>query len=149
MKKTKIVLFTTSVVLILLCVGVNALFHGYFDHGQFDMKQVQWSSSKKVAMMVERTDNDALGGLTDFVLIGDHLFSPAEVRHAYHSDAVVFAAATHCLTLHWESPSGLVIACNGPYLDQASIDVNKRQSGEVAISYVNISPGTAQTVRPD
>src|SRR5579872_4953427 len=94
------------------------LFHGYFDRGKFEIKQVQWSSSKQVAMLAERSDNQALGGLTYFVLIGNHVFSADELRHAYHSDAPVFAATSTCLNLRWESPSSLVVVCNGSYLNQ-------------------------------
>jgi hypothetical protein len=60
----------------------------------------------------------------DWLLIGDHLSSPAEPSHAYHRNAVVFAAANSSLTLHWESPSRLVATCNGSYEDH--IDVLKR-----------------------
>jgi len=124
------------------------LFHGYFDPGKFEIKQVRWSSSQHVAMVAERSDKEALGGLTYFVLIGNHVFSPVELRHAYHSDAPVFAATATCLKVHWDGPSKLVVERNGSYLDQQHIDVEKRQSGEAAISYVDISPDTAQTFRP-
>lgn len=124
------------------------LFHGYFDHGKFEIIQTQWSSSKQVAMLAERSDNEALGGLTYFVLVGDHVFTPDELRHAFHSDARVFAAMATCLNLQWKSPSDLVVSCNGSYLEQEYIDVEKQQSGGISISYVNISPDTAQTFRP-
>src|SRR5580698_8974566 len=124
------------------------LFHGYFDHGKFEIRQVQWSSSKQVAMLAERSDKEALGGLTFFVLIGDHVFSPDELRHAYHSDAPIFAAMATCLNLQWKSTRVLVVACDGSNLDQEYIDVEKKQSAGVSISYVNISPNTAQTFHP-
>ena len=69
----------------------------------------------------------------DWLLIGDHLSSPAEPSHAYHRNAVVFAAANSSLTLHWESPSRLVATCNGSYEDH--IDVLSGRSAEVSISY--------------
>ena len=73
----------------ILAMGfLYALFHGYFDHGQFEIKQFQWSSANQVAMLAERSDNQALGGLDYYVLVGNHLFTPDELRHAYHSDAV-------------------------------------------------------------
>lgn len=146
---------TTIVAVLITCVALTALvlvihmwFHGYFDPGKFEIKQVQWSSSKQVAILAERSDQEAMSSYTYFVIIGNHLFTPAELRQAYHSNARVFAAASSCLTLHWESPDRLVVACNGSYVDQEHIDVEKRQSGKVAISYVNISPNTAQTFRP-
>lgn len=136
---------TTKVVLVVMCAAAvslgtiaYALFHGYFDHGQFEIKQAQWSSSKQVAVIAERSDQEALSGYTYFVLIGNHLFSPTELRHSYHSDAVVFAAASSCLTLHWESPRKLVVTCNGSAVDLNHIDVQKGQSGNIAISYENI-----------
>jgi hypothetical protein len=58
-----------------LAVGWYALFHGYFDHGQFEIKQFQWSSTGQVAMLAERSDHEALGGLEYYVLIGNHLFT--------------------------------------------------------------------------
>jgi hypothetical protein len=133
---------------VILFVLGYLLFHGYFDHGKFEIKQVQWSSSKQVAMLAERSDEEALGGLTYFVLIGDHVFSPDELRHAYHSDARVFAAMATCLDLQWKSSRNLVVACNGSYVAQEDIDVEKQQSGEVTITYVNISQETAQTFHP-
>ncbi|NYF78151.1 hypothetical protein HDF17_000438 [Granulicella arctica] len=145
---TKVLAAIACLVAILLVWGIYGLFHGYFDHGQFEVKQVQWSSSKQVAILAERSDQEALGGLTYFVVIGNHLLSPAKLRHAYYSNAVVFAATNTCLTLHWESPNRLVVACNGSYLDQEYIDVEKRQSGEIAISYVNISPNMAKHFAP-
>lgn len=114
------------------------LFHGYFDRGQFEVKQVQWSSAKQAAMVAERSDQQALSSYTYFVLIGGHVFSPSELRHAYHSSAVVFAAADSCLDLHWQGPSKLVVVCNGPSMTREHIDVEKNQSGGVAILYDNI-----------
>lgn len=128
-----------SLGLLILGLGLlYGLFHGYFDHGQFAVKQVQWSSSKKVAMVVERSDQQALSGYTYFVLIGDHVFSPSELRHKYHRNAVIFAAADSCLDVHWHGPTTLVIDCDGQTLTREHIDVEKHQSGGIAILYDNI-----------
>jgi hypothetical protein len=137
-----------SLITIMLVFGIYGLFRGYFDGGTFEITQVQWSPSKQVAIVAERSDKQALGGLTYFVVIDNHVLSPHELKLAYHSDAVVFDAMTACLNLHWESPSRLVVGCKGSYIDQEYINVEKWQSGEVAISYVNISPDTAKTFRP-
>ena len=140
MRRTaKIIVVVGCVVVTLFAVAVFGLFHGYFDRGQFDIKHAQWSSSKQVAMVVERSDQQALGGLTDFVVVGNHLFTPDELRHVYHSDAVIFAATTICLDLHWESSTKLVVACKGSTVDINHIDVQKEQSDGIAISYENIS----------
>ncbi len=122
-------------------VGVGllySLFHGYFDKGNFEMKQVQWSSANQAAMVVERSDQQALSGYTYFVVIGDHVLSPAELRHEYHGSAVVFAAADSCVDLHWQGPAKLVIACNGQRMKREHIDVEKNQSEDIAILYDNI-----------
>ena len=137
-KTTKIVLFIMCAVALSIGAAVFALFRGYFDHGKFEIKQVQRSSSKQVAIVAERSDQEALNGYTYFVLIGDHLFSPGELRHAYQSNAVVFAVASSCLTLQWESPSELVVKCKGSSVAADHIDVQKQKSGGVAISYENI-----------
>jgi hypothetical protein len=139
MKKiTKFATFAVCAVVAGLTIAVYALFHGYFDRGQFEVEQKEWSSSGQLAVLVKRTDQEALGGLVYFVLIGDHLFSSAELRHAYHSDAVVFAAASSCLTLHWEGPKQLVVACNDSSTRPDDINAQKWQSGGIVISYKNI-----------
>lgn len=137
---SKIVVIIVGLILILGVGLLYGLFHGYFDHGQFEVKQVQWSPAKQAAMVAERSDQQALSGYTYFVLIGDHVFSPSELRHEYHSSAVVFAAADSCLNLHWQGPTKLVIACNGHSMAREHIDVEKNQSGGIAIHYDNI-PG--------
>jgi len=134
----KIRVAVACVAAVSLALAIYGLFHGYFDPGRFEIKQVQWSSSEQVAMLAERSDHEALGGLTYFVLIGNHLFSPSELRHAYHSNGRIFAAGSNCINLRWEGPSKLVIACDGPAVDPDFIDVQKRQSGSVAITYENI-----------
>jgi hypothetical protein len=139
MRRTaKAIAVVACVAVMSLILGIYGLFHGYFDHGKFEIKQVQWSPSNRVAIVAERSDQEALGGLTYFVLVGNRLFSPAEIRHAYHSNAVVFAATSSCMTLRWDSPTRLVVTCNGTQLDRAFIDAQKRQSGGIAISYENI-----------
>ncbi len=146
---SRISLIGVGVVVIVAMASLYGLFHGYFDHGRFEIKRYQRSSTNQVAMVAERRDNQALGGLECYVIIGDHLFTPVELRHALYSNAVIFSSGCYdCLSLHWDGPNRLVITCDGSYLDQQHINVEKHQSGEVTISYVNISPNTAQTYRP-
>ena len=143
----------TATVAVVACAAVSialggyGLFYGYFDTGRFEVKDTQRSGSR-IAVVAERSDDSALGGLTYFVLIGDHEFSPRDLKHAYYSDAVVFDANTSCVSLRWEAPSRLVVTCDGPYLGPEHISVEKPRSGDVAVSYANISPETAQTIRP-
>jgi hypothetical protein len=60
----KIWLSILILISVVLAVGWYALFHGYFDHGQFEIKQSQWSSTGQVAMLAERSDHEALGDLS-------------------------------------------------------------------------------------
>ena len=116
------------------------LFHGYFDQGNFETKQVEWSSSKQVAILAKRWDEQALGGLTYFVIVDNHRLTPKELKHAYHGNVVVFAAMSDCPHLHWEGPNRLSVACTGSYLDQKYIDVEKRQSGVANLSDLTAFP---------
>jgi hypothetical protein len=136
---TKVLGVVVCVLLALLGIGAYGLFHGYFDRGHFEIKEVQWSTANRVAILAERSDHDALGGLDYFVLTGNHLLTPPELRLAYHSNAVVFAAQSDCLKLHWDSPNKLVIRYVGPTVDRDYINAQKKQSGDIAISYENIS----------
>jgi hypothetical protein len=114
------------------------LFHGYFDPGKFEIKRVQWSTAKQIAVVAERSDNEASGGLEYFVLVGDHLFTETELRHALHSNKPVFSTDRECLTLRWNDPHNLVITCDDKSITPADINVQQHQSGGVTITYVNI-----------
>ena len=118
---------------------VYALFHGYFDHGHFELKQSQRSPPNRVAMLAERWDEQSLGGLQDFVVIGDHTYSPAELRHALYSDAVIFSALSDCIKLRWDGPKKLIIRCEGSTIDTRHINRQKHQVGDISVSYENIA----------
>jgi hypothetical protein len=77
-KLTKISVVAVGAIAIVVTAALYALFHGYFDHGQFEIKRFQWSATNQVAMVAERSDHEALGGLEYYVLIGNHLFTPDE-----------------------------------------------------------------------
>jgi hypothetical protein len=138
MTRIKTIAVTVCIVVATLLAGGYLLFHGYFDTGKFEIRTVQWSALKQVAVVAKRSDNQALNGDQYFVLIGDHLFSDTELRHALHSDKPVFSADRDCLTLRWNDPHDLVIACDDKSITPADINVQHHRSGEVAISYVDI-----------
>ena len=131
---------------LLLTIGVYALFHGYFDHGLFEVKQTEWSPSpqRRVAIVAERSDHEALGGLEFFVLINDHVPSPTELRFANHSDEVIFSAESNCLSVSWMDSHHLVIGCRDGTIDSAHINVRKERADDVSIAYVNIAHSTAK-----
>ena len=143
MQTRRLILGLICGVALVAAVFTFALFHGYFDHGQFEIKETNWSPSARVAMVAERSDHEALGGLDYFVLIGDRVFSPTELRSAYYSDDVVFAAADNCLSVRWIDSRNLEVMCRDRSLDSRHINVRKRHAGDVEIKYVNIQDGTA------
>jgi hypothetical protein len=117
-----------------------ALFRGYFDRGLFEVKQTDWSSSGKVAILAERSDHQALNSDVYFVVIGDHVSSPTELRAAYHRNQRIFAAASDCLSVRWTDAHNLSVSCRGEPLDANQIEnVQQHQSGDVAVIYVNIA----------
>jgi hypothetical protein len=142
--KSKGILVWVACAVTLVSTGlIFALFHGYFDHGQFEIKQVQRSSTNQVAMLAERWDHEALGGLEYYVLIGSHEFTPTELRFAYYSDDVVFSAGDDCLSIRWIDARRLEVMCRDRSLDSRFINVRKRQVGDIATTYVNIQDGAA------
>ena len=90
-------------------------------------------------MVAERSDHEALGGLEYYVLIGNHLLNPAELRRAYYSNQVVFNASNDCLTLRWDGPDRLIIGCNGSAIDKNDINAQKQRFGNISIAYENIA----------
>src|ERR1044071_8308536 len=142
--KNKGILVWVAFTVTLVSTGlIFALFHGYFDHGHFEIKQVQRSSTNHVAMLAERWDREALGGLEYYVLIGSHEFTPTELRFAYYSDDVVFSAGDDCLSLRWINSHNLEVTCRDRSLDSGHINRRKPKAGDIAITYVNIQDGTA------
>jgi hypothetical protein len=135
---------------LLMATGVYALFHGYFDHGLFEIKQVEWSPSapRRVAVVAERSDHEAMSSDIYFVLIGDHVFSATELKRAYYSDDVIFAAASDCFSVSWSDPHHLLISCGNGTIDSAHIDVRKTRTDDVVITYANIADSTAKEFRP-
>jgi hypothetical protein len=133
-----------------LAIGWYMLFHGYFDHGLFEVKQAEWSPSpqRRVAVVAERSDHEALGGLEFFVLINDHVPSPTELRFANHSDGVIFSAESNCLSVSWMDSHHLLISCRDGTIDSAQINVRKERADDVSIAYLNIAHSTAKETGP-
>jgi len=136
--KLKRILIGFGVVAVVAFVLTYGLFHGYFDRGRFEVKESVWSSDGKVAIVAERSDQAALTSYIYFVLIADHLLSPPELRRAYYSKAPVFGAASSCVSVHWDDPNKLIIACKDGMLGADHIEFQAEQSGPVSIAYKNI-----------
>jgi hypothetical protein len=144
LKKVGIVM--VSVVAVTLAAITLALFYGCFDHGQFEVEEANWSPSApaRVAVVAKRSDHQALSSDVYFVLVGDHVFSPRELRTAYHGDHVLFAAASDCLSVHWTDAQNLTVICRDGNIDSNHIEVLKRKTGNVAVTYVNVANSTGQ-----
>src|SRR5271163_4574065 len=107
---------------VILTIPIYALFHGYFDQGRFEVIHAEPSSAGKVAMIARRTDDQALGGLEYFVVIGDHVYSPRELRHAMYYRGVVFSTNMDCLTTKWDTSNQLIVGCQNGSITMDSIN---------------------------
>jgi hypothetical protein len=123
---------------IALAIGVFALFHGYADRGLFEIEEVQWYSPTQLAVVAKRADHEALNGDQFFVIIGNHMFSPKELRHAYYGQSVIFRADNSCLTLRWQNQHDLTVTCSDGSIEPGSIAVQRYRSGGVVVSYIKI-----------
>jgi|tagenome__1003787_1003787.scaffolds.fasta_scaffold20782387_2 hypothetical protein len=52
--------------------------------------------------------------------IGDHVFSPTEMRFAYHSDDVAFAGVDNCVSVRWIDSRNLEVRCRDRSLDSVT-----------------------------
>jgi hypothetical protein len=123
---------------IALIVATFAFSCGHFDNGLFEVKQTDWSQSGQVAMLAERSDHQALRSDEYFVLIGDHVFSPTELRDAFYGRREVFSAAGDCLSVRWSAARNLTVSCRDGSLDASHINLQRRRTRDVTITYVNI-----------
>jgi len=133
----RLLLITFVALVTLVAVLLIMDFHGYFDHGHFTLKHVSWESSRLVAMIAERSDNDAFGSQEDFVVVGDHAYDPAELKRALYNSGVIFDAGTDCLTLRWEGPKRLAIGCR-TRIGAGQINYQQRRLGDIVIAYESI-----------
>ena len=137
-KSTRVAVAVVCALGVALVATALALFHGYFDHGQFVVKETNWSSSRRVAIVAERSDDEAMNGDQYFVLIGDHVFSPSELRAAYYGHRVIFATDSDCLGVRWRDPNNLTVLCRKGFIDKSHIELQIRQAGDVTITYETI-----------
>jgi len=78
--KSKGILVGVACAVTLVATGlIFELFHGYFDHGQFEIKQVQRSSTNQVAMLAERSDHETLGGLEYYYKVSVRTWDSPEI----------------------------------------------------------------------
>ena len=123
---------------------VYAVFHGYFDRGNFQVERTEWSSSNQLVIVAKRSDHEALSGDQYFVLIGDHAPSATDLRRAYYNNGVIFRASSQCLTARWADLHHLVIACDDGSIQPSQIAVQQDQIGDVKVRYESIPHASKQ-----
>jgi hypothetical protein len=127
-----------SVCSVLIVVFGYHFWHGYFDQGDFRLLSSKQSPTEKFAMVAKRSDHEVLNGGQVFVLLGDHIFSAPELRHAVNSPTVIFSTDRDCLSLQWRGSQDLVISCKGEPIEQGDITRQLTNWGDVTFTYVNI-----------
>ena len=137
-RTAKIITIISAAIAVALSLAVYGLFHGYFDQGKYELLSAESSGSRQLAMIAKRSDHQAMNGDDIFVLIGDHSFSPTELRHALYGPSVIFSTDRECLSIRWKDSHHLVISCRGEVITDEQINAQKLQSGVVVISYENI-----------
>lgn len=73
----------------------------------------------KFAIVAKRSDNEALNGDDYFVFVADHIYSPQELKLAWHRSPIIFRANRDGLEVHWAGPQQLVIQCRGCQIAKA------------------------------
>lgn len=131
----RVVIAITSVVAILVTIYLVILWGGFLDTGTFEIVQNQTSSKGKIAILAKRSSVQALSGNTYFVIISDHLNSPAELRKTLHSSLPVFIADRDGISLQWTSPNELTIRCERCGITHERIEVLKSAYADSAIRY--------------
>ena len=136
-RKTGVAIGCTAIAL--LTVMLWALFHGYFDRGNFQVVRVVPSPQHLFALVAKRSDHEALSGDQYFVLVEDHILSENQLRHAYYGHRVIFRSDEDCLQARWNGPNRLVVTGCGQLVQEGQIAVQKHRIGDVEISYENIA----------
>jgi hypothetical protein len=77
-KSTKWITFAVCSVFIV--IFGYFVWHGYFDQGDFRLLSSVQSPTEQFAMVAKRSDHEALNGDQVFVLLGNHIFTPVELR---------------------------------------------------------------------
>jgi hypothetical protein len=122
----------------IVCVAAVCLvlvLRGDLDSGRFEILQVERVSQTQIAMLAERSDHTALSGNTYFVVIGNHLYSAAELRKALYRSGAVFVVGRPGISLHWKNPKELVIRCGSCDIAKDTIEKQKWSDKGISISY--------------
>jgi hypothetical protein len=139
MKRTEsMITVVIAIFLTAFAWGVYTLFHGGFDNGDFHIQQAVPSSSGQLAIVAKRSDQQALGGEQYFVVVEDHLPSPADLKRSYYYDGIVFRAGSDCLDVRWKSTRVLLVMCRDSSIKADQIAVERQRTGNVTVEYENI-----------
>ena len=127
----------TACLLFVFC-SFSALVGCYRGASQSDIVQIvdtQVSTSRHVAMLVERSDHAALSGPTFFVFVSDKVYSLPELRSRLYALDPVFMVGRNGMTLHWSGPDTLTIHCQGCDITKDIIEKQHVAKDGVTIQY--------------
>jgi hypothetical protein len=108
---------------------------GVLDTAPYSVTQSVVLSPDRIAMVGLRSDEAAMIGYEYFVVIGDHVYSPSELRRSFHSS--VFSTGLGSFTLEREGPNQLLIRCAANCsITKDIVEIQKFSKGDIAIRYV-------------
>jgi hypothetical protein len=124
-----------------LCVAVVLFFfldfRGNLDRGNFEVLRTVKNSDNKIAIVARRTDSEAMSSDLYFVFVGDHVYSPKELRLAVHRTHMIFRADRDGLDVRWAGPQQLIIECKNCEITKDDIDEQRFRSGNISVQYLN------------
>jgi hypothetical protein len=113
------------------------LFRGNLDTGKFQVLRTTESLENRIAIVAKRSDHNALSGDVVFVFVADHIYSPNELRAAFHRQHMIFAADRDGLDVHWAGSHKLVIKCKDCGITKDRRDEQQFRDGDISVEYVN------------
>ena len=138
--KSSRVLSGAALALLSLCIFPGLLLVGCYDgvgrSESVDVLQTEYSTHKRVAMVVERSDHAALSATTLFVFLDDHAYPLNELRQHLWGLDPVFRTGSTGITIHWSGPDELTVQCNQCQDTSDIVQERKASDNGVTIRYV-------------
>lgn len=102
--------FLRYVSLIVLFITISC-YKGVSKNDEVRIVEAEVSSSRRVAMLIKRSDHAALSGNTFFVIISDRVLTIPELRSRLYALNSVFVSGLDGLSLRWSAPNELTVQC--------------------------------------
>ena len=65
--------------------------------------------------------------------------STVELKHAFHSPAIIFSTNRDCLSPGWKGSADLAISCEGNVIEKSEMNRQLDNRDGVTFTYVNIA----------